>query len=360
MTPRKRGYVNEAQEPWTLIVIASILLSSSSMSKKYTSDSALTSQEQFSRESLNRFQIFHHVLIDSIWEFLRQCEVRNLGDGEVLLERGQSNRTMFLVLEGSLKVYLDDDHQRETAELGQGQTVGELSVIDGSAASAHVVSVSETLLLCVDETTFWRLTHASHVFCTNLLTLLSIRMRSSNISLAESGDLQWKFEQQAMTDGLTGVYNRRWLDDMIPRLLQRSEHDGLPFCVLMIDVDHFKKFNDNYGHSVGDKTLCVIADTLVKKVRPIDLVARYGGEEFCVLLPETDLENGAIAGERIRKAIHEIEICDSNNTLIPRISISAGLAGRRAGENSDELLKRADQALYRAKEQGRDRLETSS
>lgn len=320
----------------------------------------MNSQEQFSREHLNQFQIFRHVLIDSIWELLRQCEVRNLSNGEVLLERGQSNRTMFLVMQGTLKVYLDDDHQREAAELGQGQTVGELSVIDGSTASAHVVSVGESLLLCVDETTFWRLTHASHAFCTNLLTMLSIRMRSSNISLSESGDLQWKFEQQAMTDGLTGVFNRRWLDDMIQRLLQRSEHDGLPFCVLMIDIDHFKKFNDNYGHAVGDKTLCVVADTLVKKVRPIDLVARYGGEEFCVLLPETDLENGAIAGERMRKAIHKIKIKDGNNTPIPRISISAGLACLRAGENSDELLKRADQALYRAKERGRDRVEESN
>ena len=213
----------------------------------------MTSPKRFSREHLNQFQVFRNVLIDPIWELLRQCEVRNLSEGEVLLEKEQSNRTMFLVLGGSLKVYLDDEHQREAAELGQGQTVGELSVIDGSAASAHVVSAGETLLLCVDEKTFWRVTHASHGFCTNLLGLLSLRMRSSNISLQESENLQGKFEQQALTDGLTGVYNRRWLDQMLPRLLQRSEQDELPFCVLMIDIDKFKNFNDNYVHAIGDR-----------------------------------------------------------------------------------------------------------
>tara|TARA_B110000858_G_scaffold198442_1_gene265100 strand:- start:68903 stop:69865 length:963 start_codon:yes stop_codon:yes gene_type:complete len=319
----------------------------------------MTSSEQFSREHLNQFQVFRDVLIDPIWELLRQCEVRKLSEGEVLLKKDQSNRTMFLVLGGSLKVYLDDEHQREAAELGQGQTVGELSVIDGSAASAHVVSADESLLLCVDEKTFWRVTRASHGFCTNLLMLLSLRMRSSNISLEESESLQGKFEQQAQTDGLTGVYNRRWLDQMLPRLLQRSEKDGMPFCVLMIDIDNFKKFNDNFGHAVGDKALRIVADTLVTKVRPIDLIVRYGGEEFCALLPETDLQSGIGAGERLRKAIHKIEVCDSNDKPIPGITISAGLAERREGESADDMLKRADQALYLAKAQGRDRVETS-
>lgn len=320
----------------------------------------MTSPEQFSRENLNQFPIFRNVLMDPIWELLRQCEVRNLSEGEVLLEKDQSNRTMFLVLGGTLKVYLDDEHQREAAELGLGQTVGELSVIDGSAASAHVVSASETSLLCVDQKTFWRLTRASHCFCTNLLIVLSMRMRSSNVSLEESENLQWKFEQQALTDGLTGIYNRRWLDQMLPRLLQRSEQDDLPFCVLMIDVDHFKKFNDNYGHAVGDNALCVVAETLVKNVRPIDLVVRYGGEEFCVLIPETDLQSGIGTGERLRKAIHKTEICDDSGRPTPGITISAGLAERRTGENADDMLKRADQALYLAKAQGRDRLETSA
>lgn len=320
----------------------------------------MNSTEPFSREHLSQFQIFRHVLIDSIWELLRQCEVQTLSEGEVLLEKDQPNRTMFLVLDGSLKVFLDDEHRRKAAELGAGQTVGELSVIDGSDASAHVVANGETSLLCVDEETFWRLTRASHGFCTNLLMLLSLRMRSSNISLEESESLQVKFEQQALTDGLTGVYNRRWLNSMLPRLLQRSEQDELPFCVLMIDVDHFKKFNDNYGHAVGDNALCAIADTLVKKLRPIDVVVRYGGEEFCVLLPETDLQSGIDAGERLRKAIQEVQIQDADKKPILGVSISAGLAGRRDEESTEELLKRADQALYLAKAEGRDQLKVSS
>lgn len=320
----------------------------------------MTPSETFSREDLYQFQVFRDVIIEPIWELLQHCQLSSLSDGEVLLKKNQPNRTMFFILGGSLKVYLDDDYLREAAELGQGQTVGELSVIDGSAASAHVVSAGETLLLCVGEETFWRVTHASHGFCTNLLMLLSLRMRSSNISLEESENLQGEFEQQALTDGLTGVYNRRWLNQMLPRLLQRSEQDGLPFCILMIDVDHFKKFNDSFGHAVGDIALRVVADTLVKKVRPIDLVVRYGGEEFCVLLPETDLQSGIGASERLQAAIRSAEIRDDDGRAIPGVTISAGLAERRSGENTDELLRRSDQALYLAKEQGRDRIEISA
>jgi diguanylate cyclase (GGDEF)-like protein len=217
-----------------------------------------------------------------------------------------------------------------------------------------------SLLLCVDEKSFWRVTHASHSFCTNLLGLLSLRMRSSNISLQQSENLQGKFKQQALSDGLTGVYNRRWLDQMLPRLLQRSEQDDLPFCVLMIDNDNFKNFNDNYGHAIGDNALRIGADTLANKARPIDLIVRYGGEEFCALLPETDLQSGIGAVERLRKAIHKAEVYDASGSLIPGITISAGLAERRAGENAEDMLRRADQALYLAKAQGRDRVETSA
>ncbi len=320
----------------------------------------MTSSANLTRENLDQFAIFHNVDVGPVWDLLRQCEVRTLGEGEVLLEKEQPNRTMFLILGGTLKVYLDNENKREAAELVQGQTVGELSVIDGSTVSAHVVSAGETSLLCVEENTFWRLSRASHGFCTNLLTLLSLRMRSSNASLEESENLQWEYEQQALTDGLTGVYNRRWLDQMLPRLVQRSEQDDLPISVLMIDIDHFKKVNDNYGHSVGDSVLRIVAETLVNKVRPGDLVVRYGGEEFCVLLPETDLEGGIGAGERARAAIHDAAISDASGNPLPGITISVGLAQWRAGENVDELLKRADEALYQAKSLGRDRLETSA
>jgi diguanylate cyclase (GGDEF)-like protein len=152
---------------------------------------------------------------------------------------------------------------------------------------------------------------------------------------------------------LTGVFNRRWLDEKLPRFVARHAFESKPLSVLAIDVDHFKTYNDAYGHAVGDAVLRVLARTLDASFRPGDAVARYGGEEFVVVLPGTPQEGARTAAERVRKRVREIPI-EACGATVPPIRISIGVAQLAPSESPCALLGRADEALYRAKHCGRD------
>ncbi len=164
--------------------------------------------------------------------------------------------------------------------------------------------------------------------------------------------------RQAAHDGLTHAFNRRWLDENLPRLLARASPER-PVSVVMVDVDHFKRLNDTVGHAAGDRVLVAVADTLRRRFRPADHVARYGGEEFAVILPHTDLDAARKAAERVRQAIAYTRFAAQDGSPLPAVTVSCGVASWTAGEHAEGLVKRADTALYRAKTGGRNRVEVA-
>ena len=165
-------------------------------------------------------------------------------------------------------------------------------------------------------------------------------------------------EQRARTDMLTGLANRRALDEFL-RKAQATAEWGEPLSVLLLDIDHFKAFNDNFGHGVGDQVLRLMAKVLREKVREQDLPARYGGEELIAVLPDADLAACAELAERIRRAIAECRITRrSTGEILPNISVSIGVAQYRTGEAITDLIERCDRALYLAKSGGRNRVVT--
>jgi diguanylate cyclase (GGDEF)-like protein/PAS domain S-box-containing protein len=162
--------------------------------------------------------------------------------------------------------------------------------------------------------------------------------------------------EMALRDGLTGLYNRRYLEDVFSRELHRAERSGKPVAVVMIDIDHFKRFNDQHGHDAGDFVLSAVARAISNNIRPSDIACRYGGEELAVVLPETNLECARTRAEHMRRAIRETNLTHAGQTL-PAPTASFGVAVYPAhGAKPAELLKAADQALYQAKQEGRDRV----
>jgi len=305
-------------------------------------------------EELAQHALLRGVPRHTIESHLLVCPVTELDPGQFLIRRGDVRNELYLVLSGSLVVQLGET---TLATIPAGQTVGELAVLDAQAATADVVAETACRVLVLEEDTFWRVVMESHEIAVNMLRLFAARIRRSNEHVNAAQEQRRTMERLSRTDPLTGLANRRWLDETMPRLIARAEHDGQPLSVLAIDVDHFKKINDSWGHATGDRVLVGLAELLKKVVRPTDACVRVGGEEMLVVLPMTALAGARIVAERIRLAARALALESVEGVVLPSPSVSVGVASLETGEESAALLHRADLRLYDAKSRGRNRVE---
>lgn len=181
------------------------------------------------------------------------------------------------------------------------------------------------------------------------------RLRSSAEEATARADIA---QERAMTDALTGLLNRYGLQHVLAREHAEARRYGRPLSCLMIDLDNFKSANDRYGHAAGDQALQQVAGVLREVVRKADTVFRYGGEEFLVLLPETDLEGAAALAEKIRSTVASRQLGDNKRGFM--LTLSAGASSLCDHESGNDMIARADMALYQAKEEGRDRVESAA
>ncbi len=303
-----------------------------------------------------RLLLFLGVSRDSVESYLRDCHEVSLKEGEILLAPGKENTNLFVILEGSLAIHLDSPDKDPLITFTAGECVGEMSIIDSMEASAYVVSNKASRLLVIRHDILWAMVGASHGVSRNLLYILARRLRYGNNVIIDSIEMQRHIQQIAMIDSLTGLHNRRWLDEILPRQMRRTTFDKEPFTIIMLDVDRFKVYNDTHGHLAADCALRAISSVLRDNLRPTDMVARYGGEEFVVMLPRTSGPNAIIVAERLRVKVSEAEVPDFGGVSLPSVTISLGIAEMLAeGQSHEELLAAADAALYKAKEGGRNR-----
>lgn len=305
-------------------------------------------------------ELFRNLSLDALEYILERCRIIQLPAGKTLLAPGQKNENIYILLSGRLRVWLEDSSFPHYLTLKDGECVGEMSVIDGGTVSALVVASSNCELLDINQEAIWSLINGSTGLAANLLFVMARRIRNDNFHLIELIQQLRSLDKVAYIDGLTGLYNRRWLDDSFNRVLNRCMRNGILVSAMMIDVDHFKQFNDKHGHLIGDSALRSIAHILTKNIRPDDLLARYGGEEFSVLLPGANITDAYQAAERLRYAVANLPFhlgCESQELI--QITISIGVATIQSQESLSSLLSRADIALYRAKQRGRNRVESN-
>ena len=160
----------------------------------------------------------------------------------------------------------------------------------------------------------------------------------------------------ALTDSLTGLYNRRYLETHLQSMIERSHASGKPLTLFMLDIDHFKRVNDSFGHAAGDEVLRRVAGLISHNLREFDLTARTGGEEFVVVMPDTPIAAAEMVADRMRKTVGEADMPLPGASAPLRVTISIGVAELARGEAASALLQRADEALYAAKNAGRDRV----
>lgn len=323
------------------------------------SDPQAPEPDPLAPETLAELPLFEEVDWDAVGGLIADCHSCDLAPGDPLFAPNTPNHTFYVILSGEVTVHLNEPDQPPLTRLGAGEVVGELSIIDGRGTSAHVLSSAHTRLLAIPEEILWVLVERSHAFARNLLHTLSGRLRHGNRLLAHSDAQRVRFERDAKVDPLTGLHNRRWLEEILERTVERHARDGHPLAVIMLDVDHFKAFNDRYGHLAGDCALRAVGETVASHLRGTDLAARYGGEELVLVLPETNLQQAVEVADRVRGSVSGTPINDTEGRPLPGLTLSAGIAAldpQRADPHA--LLSEADQALYRAKSAGRNQVRT--
>ena len=213
-------------------------------------------------EYLVGLSIFEAVDLPAISDDLKHCDLISLDIGQVLLSPENANARLYVLLEGKLAIHLDTDESEPIALVEKGECVGEMSIFESELPSAYVSAVTEATLLGIHKEIIWQLVDRSNSFAKNMLHLLLQRLRSGNVALSGSYDKIRAQEISICLDPLTGIYNRRWLNEMFKREIQRCQKSESPLGLIMIDVDHFKNFNDQNGHLAGDQCLKSIATTL--------------------------------------------------------------------------------------------------
>ena len=282
---------------------------------------------------------------------LAGCAVVHLAGGTPVDDSTRAR--LFIVLRGGLDVTMADG---TSSKILAGESVGEQSVLDDTSYLSAMTASGDTALLVIEGELVWKLIDQSNTLARNLLRLLSFRIRAANALLRRNQRLGEFYRQLSMNDGLTGLYNRAWLNDMLPKLVATAQRAGTPLSLIMIDLDHFKKFNDRHGHLAGDDALRAASAVIGADLRPSDFALRYGGEELMVVLPETPRALAMLVAERLCARMRGATVFADLRAPLPHITASFGVAVLQDGMNETALIAAADVALYRAKETGRDRV----
>jgi diguanylate cyclase (GGDEF)-like protein len=289
-----------------------------------------------------------------------RCRVERMAAGTLLLGPTHPKDRIYVIVRGEVEIRLGRRNEQVIAILGPDQCVGEMSVIERVPPSANVVTRTDCTLVAIEGDTLRQLLDTSHVLARNLLRLLARRVRKDNLILRHSLEQQAASAQHARLDPLTGLFNRRWLDETLPQLIERHQLHSQPLSLLMLDIDHFKNFNDTHGHLAGDQALIGVARALQAHIRNRDQAVRFGGEEFLIILPDTATAEACRIATRLRNAIRRTAINSHEGLPLPCVTVSIGLAEGAPDESAEALQARADAALYQAKQEGRDRLVIST
>ena len=309
-----------------------------------------------SRAEFQRQDIFRNVAFESLAGYLLGCKTIFPEPGTLLIDPDKPRRRLLVLLDGLLEVHVESQGGMYIDHIQPGHCAGEMSIFDNIKPSAKVFAKENCKILIIDGDTALAMLNASHDLCLNFLQLLSRRLRNNNKVVCEEEYHIRCIEENAKVDSLTGLHNRRWLEEMYPRELNRSNAGNLHLSAFMLDIDHFKNINDTYGHLVGDQVLIAVAKAILQSLRPTDMPVRYGGEEFTIFLPGTNIENAKIVGERLRASVESMKIPLLDKKDFISVTISVGFTERKDGDSVETIIKRADDALYHAKESGRNRV----
>ena len=278
-----------------------------------------------------------------------------LASGAMLIDPAQSNKEIFIILSGKVLVCLEAEAGNPIKQLGTGDCVGELSIIDDQPPSAYIVAAGPCRLLGIPQAVLWDLLWQQQLLALNLLRILAQRIRENNAVIHSSLELRRDHSSAAESDALTGLRTRAWADDVFPRQLDLCERSGQHATFLLLNVDYFARLNEFYGESAGNEALRHVGRLVCRNLRANDLSARFGGDTVAILMPATGAARARLTAERVRTAIAAATMQLADGLAVP-LTVSGGLVEWRPGMTYDALCEAAGSALAKAKDGGRNQI----
>ncbi|MEJ5189433.1 GGDEF domain-containing protein [Treponema sp. J25] len=309
-------------------------------------------------------------------------ERRHFKKGEVIFTEGEEGKEMFIVLEGKIAATIQQGgkHPRTIHEFGPGEFFGEMAVIEQERRSATCTALEDSDLLVLQGIDFFRLVFEHPMISLKLLTsigkVMSCWLDESSRYLNDLVRWGEAARHRAITDPLTGLYNRRFFEENLRNRLSHGLGGGRSLAVVMVDLDRIHEVNEHFGSRMGDLVIQEVARSFTRVLRDTDVAARLAGDEFAILLPDTDARGARVLGERLRKMVESLKILlpaleGAQDPIHPekasppaetphnfiQIHTSVGIAlAPRDGTTLEMLLERADGALRDAKETGRNKV----
>jgi diguanylate cyclase (GGDEF)-like protein len=283
---------------------------------------------------------------------LSESGLHPLTKGQVLLVPSQPNNTIYIILSGRLRIQSHETESEPLVILGEGECVGEMSMLGDAPVSMYVVAGTDCTLLAIDHASMWELINSSHAAAYNMLNMLTGRIRNTNEILVGNLEQEFGFSGSSMVDDLTGLYNQYWTQQKFDRHLRRGILSKKQSCLLLLEMDHLTEFTKKHGQLGGDQALRCIANTTISCLRPDDQAGRHSDEKFAIFLPNTSLYDACTVAERLVKDVSRSLVVLPSGDALPSITVSIGVSQARADDTLISLFDRAEDALQLARDNG--------
>ncbi len=313
---------------------------------------------------LKTVRILSNLKASELHQFAQHLKQVSYKKGDVIFREQEDGDELFIIMSGatSVRILVKDGTEKEIAMLKEGEFFGEMAIFDNSPRSATCVAGEDCEILRLHKDDFFKLMkmspHPTINIMKNMLNKTTDRLNASGQVITQMVKWGEDASLRAVTDKLTGVYNRRYLESELESRFNRASQDGSPLSLVMADMDFFREVNEGYSHEIGDRYIVEVARVFTSAFRKTDIVSRYGGDEFTILLPDTDLETAMKVTEEVRKQVEKLDFLKSLEGPDLRLSVSLGVSCYPAtAGTAAQLTEQADKALYAAKHGGRNRVE---
>jgi len=302
--------------------------------------------------------------MSELHQFAQRLELVRYKKDEVVFHENEDGEELYIIKSGSLsvRISLKDGTYKEISVLKEGEFFGEMAIFDNAPRSATCIANEDCEMLRLQKDDFFHMmqlsSHAAINVMKNMLHRTTERLNSSGQVITQMVKWGEDASLRAVTDKLTGVFNRRYLESELDKRFDMATKNGTPLVLVMADMDFFREVNEGYSHEIGDQYIVEVAKVFTGTFRETDIVSRYGGDEFTILLPDTDLEVAMKVNEQVRLNVEKLDFLKHLEGPELHPSVSLGLSCYpETCRTLDELKKQADEALYVAKNSGRNRVE---